>query len=165
MGATTTISMAEYLASSYKPDMDYVDGVLEERNVGEKPHSILQRKLTALFIRAGFESCIYPELRLRVSETRCRVPDLCVYLREPAGPVPTEPPLLAIEILSPEDRMSRIMARCDDYISMGCPSVWILDPQLNKAWVYDGRTWVAVQDALTHPALPGLSVPLAELAL
>ena len=39
MGATTTVSIEEYLASSYEPDMDFVDGVLEDRNVGEEPHS------------------------------------------------------------------------------------------------------------------------------
>ena len=33
--------MEEYLATSYRPDCDYVDGEIEERNLGEKEHSIL----------------------------------------------------------------------------------------------------------------------------
>ena len=36
--APTLISVEEYLSTSYHPDCDYVDGELEERNVGEYSH-------------------------------------------------------------------------------------------------------------------------------
>src|SRR6185295_19323690 len=42
MDATTLISVEEYLSSVYDPDMDYVDGELEDRSVGEKDHAKLQ---------------------------------------------------------------------------------------------------------------------------
>ncbi len=35
MSTRTLISVAEYLASNYEPDCDYVDDHIEERNVGE----------------------------------------------------------------------------------------------------------------------------------
>jgi hypothetical protein len=35
MGVETLISVAEYLNTSYDPDMEFVDGVLVERNVGD----------------------------------------------------------------------------------------------------------------------------------
>jgi hypothetical protein len=43
MGTATLISLDTYLTTSYEPDVDYVDGVLEERNVGEYDHNIVQR--------------------------------------------------------------------------------------------------------------------------
>jgi hypothetical protein len=43
------ISVREYLRTSYSPDCEYVDGRIEERNAGEKGHSILQTFLAFLF--------------------------------------------------------------------------------------------------------------------
>jgi hypothetical protein len=44
MKAATLISVEEYLRTSYRPDCDYVDGEVLERNVGERDHSKLQRE-------------------------------------------------------------------------------------------------------------------------
>ena len=35
MSARTLISVEDYLATAYEPDCDFVDGHIEERNVGE----------------------------------------------------------------------------------------------------------------------------------
>src|SRR5271165_5436952 len=105
------ISVGEYLATSYRPDCDYVDGVVEERNLGEKEHAILQRALTILFgvKRNEWHVEVYPELRVQVSPTRFRIPDITVTA---AGleweRILRTPPLLFIEILSPEDTMARL---------------------------------------------------------
>jgi Uma2 family endonuclease len=125
------VSVAEYLATSYRPDCDYVDGILEERNLGEKEHAILQRALTILFgiKRDEWRVEVYPELRVQVSPTRFRIPDITVtaaglewqrILRTPA--------LLFVEILSPEDTMARVRQRVDDYLKFGTEHVWIVDP-------------------------------------
>jgi hypothetical protein len=42
MAAGKQISVAEYLATSYRPDCDYIDGHIEERNLGEWDHANLQ---------------------------------------------------------------------------------------------------------------------------
>ena len=42
MGVATLVPVEEYLSTSYDPDCDYVDGELEDRNVGEKGHSKVQ---------------------------------------------------------------------------------------------------------------------------
>jgi len=34
MSSTTLISVQEYIATSYRPDCDYVDGEVRERNLG-----------------------------------------------------------------------------------------------------------------------------------
>ena len=46
----TLLSINEYLRTSYKPDVDFVDGELEERNLGEYEHARLQTLLAAFFV-------------------------------------------------------------------------------------------------------------------
>ncbi len=40
MATTTLITVEEYLRTSYEPDAEFVDGVLEERSTGEDRHSL-----------------------------------------------------------------------------------------------------------------------------
>jgi Uma2 family endonuclease len=80
MATTTIVPVEEYLRTSYDPDMEYVDGQLLERHVGERRHSRLQSLLSAVLIpREDGRFHTYTEQRLRVSEQpRYRVPDLCL---------------------------------------------------------------------------------------
>jgi Uma2 family endonuclease len=132
------ISVEQYLLTSYRPDCDYVDGIVEERNLGEKEHATLQRALTILFglKRNEWQVEVYPELRVQVSPTRFRIPDITVVK---AGlkweRILRTPPLLTIEILSPEESLSSIRKRVDDYLSFGTEHVWIIDADLRKAYV------------------------------
>jgi Uma2 family endonuclease len=67
---------------------------------------------------------------VQVKEYRFRVPDVCVIFAEaPKESILTHPPLLCIEILSPEDRMSEILERVKDYLAFGVRYVWVLDPR------------------------------------
>jgi Uma2 family endonuclease len=78
---------------------------------------------------------VFPEQRVQVSPTRFRVPDVCVVAgAEPTEQVLTVAPFICIEILSPEDRFSTTLKKCDDYLKMGVPYVWILNPEDNRAW-------------------------------
>jgi Uma2 family endonuclease len=136
MSARTLISVEDYLASSYEPDCDFVDGHIEERNVGEWDHSKLQLKVGAYLLahygNTGIE--VATELRIRVTQTRVRIPDICVFLKNPGERVPTKPPFICIQILSPEDRMSRVEVRINDFLAMGVPYVWVLDPETKQAF-------------------------------
>jgi Uma2 family endonuclease len=146
MASTTSASVEHYLSTVYEPEMDYVDGELEDRNVGEKDHSKLQAKLIRL-LPAGL--AVFPEVRIRVAANRFRVPDVCVYAEEPAEQVFTSPPLVVVEILSPEDRMARMQRKLEDYYAMGCRHVWVLDPCAKKAYRYDGTAVTEVRGGLT----------------
>lgn len=132
------IPLGEYLGSVYRPDVDYVDGVIEERNVGEIDHAALQRVL--LFALASFEEALnvyaLQEVRVQTQATRYRIPDVCLL---PADKLPekivTEPPLLCVEVLSPRDTVMRMRARCMDYLQMGVPEIWIFDPATEIAYI------------------------------
>lgn len=131
----TLVSVDEYLTTSYHPDVDYVDGRIEDRKVGERDHGELQFWITTLLKRVPGVFA-FLETRLKVSSTKYRVPNACAYLdRKPDEQVFTQPPFLCIEILSPEDRVSRMMRVAQDYFRMGVPNVWILDPVEKLAYV------------------------------
>ena len=138
MSASTLISPEEYLATSYDPDCDYVDGELVERNVGELDHSGLQGIIFAMLYNQRRKVGIYvfPELRVQVSPTRYRIPDLTVITHKCKGRILREPPFLCIEILSPEDRMSRMETKIDDYLAFGVKYIWVIDPASKTAWTY-----------------------------
>jgi Uma2 family endonuclease len=60
----------------------------------------------------------------------------------PQTDVLAEPPVLIVEILSPDDTYSDTQKRADDYQRMGVETIWIIDPATRTARVCSGRTWV-----------------------
>jgi len=166
MSARTLISVEDYMASAYEPDCDFVDGHIEERNVGEWDHSRLQGKICAYLIKRYEDAGVLaaPELRIRVGPTRFRVPDICVFLGDPGERVPTKPPFICIEILSPEDRMIRVEVRINDYLSMGVPYVWVLDPETKQAFTATAATGLQeVKSGVLKTDNPVIEVPLSEI--
>jgi Uma2 family endonuclease len=162
----TLVSVEEYLATPYDPDCDYVDGEVLERNVGERDHSDLQGEFIYFFRarRKQWKVFAFPEQRVQVSPTRFRVPDVCVYVgKKPQEQIFQTPPFICIEILSPEDRLSRLERKLADYLRFGVRHVWIIDPQSRRAWTWekDGRREVLNQ--VLRTADPALEVPLKEL--
>ena len=47
MATSTRLSLSEYMKTSYRPDREYVDGELVQRNVGKWEHARLQALLAA----------------------------------------------------------------------------------------------------------------------
>jgi Uma2 family endonuclease len=141
--AQTLVSVQEYLKTAYSPDRDYVDGVVEERNLGESDHSWIQAKLIILLMSSFRETGIaaMPEWRFQTSPTRFRIPDVTVIRGKPDEQILTKPPLLCIEILSPEDRMSRVNARIKEYLDFGVPVVWLVDPEKERSGSTARRAW------------------------
>src|SRR5580658_3376549 len=109
--ATTAVTIEEYLSTSYRPDCDYVDGEVKERNLGTKDHSKLQDEVLGWFRdrRRELRVRAFPEQRVRVAPRRFRIPDVCVFpLPEPDQQVFTQPPYICIEILSPDDSFRKL---------------------------------------------------------
>jgi Uma2 family endonuclease len=134
---TTLVSLEDYLRTSYHPDCDYVDDHIEERNLGEFDHGNLQAALTAWFFNQRHAWGVYAivEQRIRVTPTRVRIADLCVIRRDaPREQVTQTPPLICIEILSPEDRLPRAAKVMEDYARMGVQHLWLLDPVQRVAY-------------------------------
>ena len=166
MPTGTLLSVEEYLATSYEPDCDYVDGHIEERNLGEWDHSSLQAAIAAFFYtrRKALGISVATEQRVQVSPNRFRVPDVCVVLGQPREQVLIQPPFLCVEILSPEDRMSRLEQRIDDYLAMGVRYVWLLDPATKRAFAATSETGLReIRDSILRTENPALELPLTEV--
>lgn len=128
----THVPLEVYLRTSYEPDAEYVDGVIEERPMGENEHSAWQHALELWFGQHAKEWGIRvrPELRVQVSISRFRVPDVAILDRNrPTERFATHPPIAVFEILSPEDSLNRMMTKLADYERMGIKTILLLDPQ------------------------------------
>ena len=164
MATGSIVSIHEYLSTSYRPDCDYVDGVVLERNLGEYDHARLQGAVLAYFYnrRKEWGIVVVPEQRVQVSPTRFRVPDVCVIADEgPPEQIFRIPPLSCIEILSKDDRLSEMQERVDDYLKFGVRYVWILDPARRKAWHCTSEGMREVTELRTEK--PATVVPLPDL--
>lgn len=137
MASATTIPVREYLRTSYRPDCDYVDGELQERNVGELSHGMLQGIFFQIFNahRKEWQIRVSTETRVQTAPNRFRVPDVCVTSSTHlAEEIVQTAPLVCIEILSPEDRVHRLTERFADYSQMGVEHLWLIDPLTRHAW-------------------------------
>jgi Uma2 family endonuclease len=147
MATALRIPLNEYLGVSYRPDREYVDGEIRERNVGKWEHARLQWLLAAWFCAHERQWGITgsTEQRVQVSDSRVRVPDLVVLTAGAQPDVLTDPPLLVIEILSPDDSYSDTQDRAQDYRSMGVEMVWIIDPKTRTGRMCSGNEWVEAE--------------------
>jgi Uma2 family endonuclease len=139
MATVTTVPVEVYLRSSYEPDAEYVDGVIEARPTGEYDHAAWQGAILAYFRehRREWNVRVLPGLRIQISRTRYRVPDVTVLDRDlPIEQIITVPPIAVFEILSPEDTMSRILVKLDDYEQMGIANIYVVEPATDNLYSY-----------------------------
>lgn len=164
--ATTTarVSVEEYLRTTYDADCEYLDGEVVERNMGEPDHAGLQGLITSWFStrRRQLGIHVFPEMRVQAAARCFRTPDIAVTTHKISTRILREPPFLCIEILSPEDRASRMEAKIDEYLNFGVAYVWVIDPRSKRAWSYtrEGKR-EAASVLITHD--PKIELPIAEL--
>ena len=144
MATTTQISLQEYLDTSYRPDREYIDGEVVEKNMGKFSHARVQALLTAWFCDHEREWNILcaTEWRTRVSPTRVRIPDIVVVADGEQPGVLENAPLLCVEILSPGDTFADTQRRAADYFQLGAQAVWIIDPEMRAGWAGAGSGWI-----------------------
>jgi Uma2 family endonuclease len=164
MAAIAPVPLDVYLRSSYEPDADYVDGAIEGRPMGEYDHAAWQAAIQRWFFLHEEEWGIdaVPELRIQVSSTRCRVPDVTVLdVNRPVERVITAPPLAVFEILSPEDSLIRMRRKLEDYALMGIEEIWVIDPADGATLKYDAKA-LRPDDRFELPAR-GISFSMDEI--
>jgi Uma2 family endonuclease len=151
------ITADDYLRTSYPDgDREFLDGVVVERASGTPGHSALQKILIVHL--AAFEQqlklAVRPECRTRIAETRYRVPDVLVMTRpfRQTERVVLDPPLLIIEILSPDDRMRDVMQRFREYEKLGVQNIVQMDPE-------DRTTFLFLSGDLIRRDVSGFDVP------
>ena len=154
----------EYLHTSYRPDCDYVDGFVRERNLGTHSHGRLQTLIAAYLLQRERQWQIHTvvEVRLKIRARKYRVPDVMVLRAAASYPaVIEEPPLLCIEVVSPDDKLADLVIRAGDYLTLGVPITWILDPETKQAFVYSNQG--TVESSKPMLSYGQIELPIAEL--
>lgn len=99
--------------------------------------------------------------------------DVAVFLRPswPGQQAPegytTEPPDLAIEVRSPEQRWTEVLNKVSEYLVMGVRLVWVIDPRRQRVTVFqpdqEPATFAAENELDGGEVLPGFRCRVAEL--
>jgi Uma2 family endonuclease len=142
MATGALISVSEYLNTSYRPDCDYIEGEVRERNLGEREHARLQTEIAHWFSshKREWKIVVLVEQRVQVSERRFRIPDVSILgSDQPAEPIVRVPPILCCEVLSRSDTMREMRDRCDDYLKFGVRHVWVFDPLKREGFLCDSK--------------------------
>jgi Uma2 family endonuclease len=162
------VSIEEYLSTVYEHDCEYVDGVIEERDLGEFEHAYVQGILISLFNnhRADWGVYALPELRVQTQKAHFRVPDVTV-LREGSKRegIITYPPLLVIEVQSPDIPLRKTELKAMEYRQFGIEHVWVIDPYARVAYLGMEKGLDLVRSGeLTIPGSPIRVVPAEVFA-
>ena len=136
--AARAISIEEYLNGPVpSPDVEYIDGLLQEKGVVKRIHTRLQSIICSWFEIHTEEWKVVPspELRTQVAPDRVRLPDVVVSDAGYPHEVQVDPPLIVMEILSPSDSFAELLEKVNDYRGMGVPHIWVIDPKTRRGWV------------------------------
>ena len=163
MGTKAALPVEEYLRTSY-PDLDkeYRDGELVERSLPDWLHGRTQLLIGAFFLALGKTLSLWPsvETRMRIREGVYLIPDVAVFQGAKPELVPSTPPLIAIEVLSPDDKLAEVRGKLEEYRAWGVVHVWLVDPHSKRLYTCGaGLTEVAT---LKIPEL-GVEVTPADI--
>ena len=175
MTTPTRVTVEEFLAmEETKPYLELINGEVVPKAMPGPKHSAAVFELSRLIGNYLHDNPVArgdTELRHRErAEERVFLPDVCVTLRSKwpknaEGPIEVMPDL-AIEILSPDDRTSRVQERIDFYLRVGTSLLWVIDPELETAAVYrPGKAQEFHRAAgilSADPILPGFELDLAD---
>src|SRR5882672_3090488 len=166
MSAKVLMGVDEYLKTSFDgPDCEYLDGEVVERNMGELPHGDVQTRLASLLWqhRKSLGIRVVTEIRIQINGTRYRVADVAVWRSGNIGDrIPIVPPFLAIEILSPEDRITRMQPKIVEYLTIGVEWIWLIDPIEKSAICYSQQNPAGVLTDVLRTTSPAIEITLAS---
>ena len=133
----TQITAEQYLRMTFEHDAEFVHGEIVERAMPDYIHGRLEYLISLAFGRLIQSSRLYPclEVRMKLAADVYRIPDIAVFA-ESQQPVPDTPPLIAIEILSKDDRHSDLMQKLEEYLVWGIANIWVVDPITKRFSAY-----------------------------
>ena len=107
---------------------------------------------------------MFPGLRTQIAARNFRVPDmLVVRAGESFDRYVTSPPLIAIEILSPEDRLTAFQEKAGQYWAFGIENIWVVDPEAKIAYRYTGSSLEEERRGKLAVERTPIQVDLAEM--
>ena len=163
------VPLDEYLNSSWHPDMEYVAGMLVERPVPTVFHTLLQLILAAHFraVEKQYRVKTLIETRTQIiAGDRYRIPDVQLCPRPiPKGRIIDARPVVAIEILSPDDKVTEVLQRFRDFERLGVQHIIQMDPEDHIAHRFEGGSLIETRFNGLHLANVGATIPFDSEAL
>jgi len=128
------------------PAWEYVDGAALQKHMPKTRHSILQKRLLGAIDNSSDRYTALPELRCTFGG-RSVVPDVAVIawnriqINEVGEPEDnfTEAPDWTIEILSPDQKATRVIDNILYCLQHGCKLGWMLDPDDYSILIFTPR--------------------------
>jgi Uma2 family endonuclease len=101
------------------------------------------------------------EVRLRLAVDLYRIPDISMWEGAEPEKLPSSPPLLVVEVVSPDDRVNDLLQKLEEYRVWGVRHIWLVEPELKQIHVYENGSLTRV----ARFELPrfGLAVTAGEL--
>ena len=134
MAGKVLITPEQYLATHFEREPELVRGELVEKSLPNLSHGKTQQRLCVLLNGAG---CGCTEVRMKLAEDLFRIPGFALFERDPEEELPRSPPLLIVEIASPDDPVLDVEQKLEEYRAWGVAHVWFVEPQLQKLYIYD----------------------------
>ncbi len=160
-----------------KPYLEYEDGVVTPKVSPKTRHSILGLRLASRLDEAGLAGRLaraFPELRVTFGG-RSYVPDISIFSWERL-PVDGEgafqddvyePPDIAIEIVSPDQRVTAQIRRCLWFVENGVRVALIVDPADESVLAFrpdrTAAAWHGADTIDVHEVLPDFDLTVDEL--
>ena len=144
------LSLEEFHAryDGEKPYYEYWDGEAVQKSAATFLHGRIQCLIAVLLDGIGYVSAI--EVTLKLDPSYEPVPDIIALDGPVAGPYPTTPFDVVIEILSPQDSFSRVLRKCRLYERWGIRQIIVVDPAERLVWRF--REWRSSRDGCHRAA-------------
>lgn len=108
--------------------------------------------------RGGSENVIHQTSlhTLAIDESWEPTPDVCGIIGPEEDPYPTRAIAVAIEVLSPDDRFTRVIQKCRKYADWGVQDILVFDPAGREAWYWDAASGdlTRIKDSYRFHSLP-----------
>ncbi len=180
---TTRMTAEEFCDWVHRPEngdrwFELIQGEIIELPPPQKPHGVICMNLgyyLSAYVRQrrrGYITCNDSGVILERDPDTVRGPDVALYedastfaeLHPKYGEVP---PRVAVEVLSPSDRASRVIHKINDYLHNGVELVWVIDPETRQITAYRPDRAPVVHkegEELTAPdVLPGFRCSISEI--
>lgn len=146
-----------------KPNHEYWFGEVTAKSKPTSLHGVVQFAMMLLLLARGWKPA--SEVTLKIGPEAELVPDVIATRGKLELPYPTRAVEICIEIMSPDDRLNRIVEKGRRYLDWGVTYVWIIDPVARTAWMLTAASrqgiWIDPDGELT--AGEGTAISLSEI--
>jgi Uma2 family endonuclease len=169
-----TVEQFEALPDEVTDRHELVEGELIPVPSSTLKNSLIRDKILFLLNTWSFSRSLataVSEMDVRTGSRTVRRPDISIFSAEQIGrfpmnavPVP-EPPMIAIEVLSPSEGMIAVGRKVAEYLSAGSEEVWLIDHENREVHIRTADEERLLRDGKTLESslLPGFHVSVGEL--